>query len=273
MCTFSKCTSEWIEYPRAELRLIDLSCLSLFYPQVLQSQIFELFITECWIYLTKSLSLNHDRRKCSGNSLFGIEYVWITKAFYSLLILHLLVHDCDLILNIFLLILFIFIYFNHMSLEICSFVVWSVWADQYWHLRFSWTWWQGGELEHQWRLNESAESEKLLRGCGCGPTGGGWFIHGVAGSSSVRVVALCAAEREMRPLCIILQHCGIQRRREDWADMSSHKSFYISPHIKMYLYCLSSAICHIPLHPLQYFLFLLPTTLFLHCVFSYHSVT
>lgn len=60
---------------------------------------------------------------------------------------------------------------------------------------------------------ESAESEKLLRGCGCGPTGGGWFIHGVAGSSSVE--ALCAAEREMRPLCIILQHCGIRRRRED----------------------------------------------------------
>lgn len=39
-----------------------------------------------------------------------------------------------------------------MSLEIGSFVVWSVWADQYWHLCFSWTWWQGGELEHQWRL-------------------------------------------------------------------------------------------------------------------------
>lgn len=74
-----------------------------------------------------------------------------------------------------------------MSLEICSFVVWSVWADQYWHLCFSWTWWHGGELEHQWRLNESAESEKLLRGCGCGPTGGGWFIHGVAGSSSVEL--------------------------------------------------------------------------------------
>lgn len=34
---------------------------------------------------------------------------------------------------------------------------------------------------------ESAESEKLLRGCGCGPTGGGWFIHGVAGSSSVEL--------------------------------------------------------------------------------------
>lgn len=88
-------------------------------------------------------------RKCT-------EYVWITKAFYSLLILHLLVHDCDLILNTFLLILvrfiYLFIYFNHMSLEIGSFVVWSVWADQYWHLCFSWTWWQGGELEHQWRL-------------------------------------------------------------------------------------------------------------------------
>lgn len=32
------------------------------------------------------------------------------KAFYSLLILHLLVHDCDLILNTFLLILVRFIY-------------------------------------------------------------------------------------------------------------------------------------------------------------------
>lgn len=53
------------------------------------------------------------------------------KAFYSLLILHLLVHDCDLILNTFLLILVRFIYFNYMSLEIGSFVVWSVWADQY----------------------------------------------------------------------------------------------------------------------------------------------
>lgn len=140
-----------------------------------------------------------------------------------------------------------------MSLEIGSFVVWSVWADQYWHLCFSWTWWQGGELEHQWRLRVLSQ-----RNC-CGVVDVG-LLEVVVHSWSRRfiicgVVALCAAEREMRPLCIILQHCAIRRRREDWADTPSHKSFYISPHIKMYLYCLSLPICHIPLDTLQYFFF------------------
>lgn len=154
-----------------------------------------------------------------------------------------------------------------MSLEIGSFVVWSVWADQYWHLCFSWTWWQGGELEHQWRLRVLSQ-----RNC-CGVVDVG-LLEVVVHSWSRRfiicgVVALCAAEREMRPLCIILQHCAIRRRREDWADTPSHKSFYISPHIKMYLYCLSLPICHIPLDTLQYFFFiffllLFPRLLFFH---------
>lgn len=139
-----------------------------------------------------------------------------------------------------------------MSLEIGSSVVWSVWADQYWHPCFSWTWWHGGELEHQWRLRVLSQRNY----CGVVDVVHSWSRRFII----CGVVALCAAEREMRPLCIILQHCGIRCRREDWADTPSHKSFYISPHIKMYLYCLSLPICHIPLDTLQYF-FLLPTTL------------
>lgn len=118
----------------------------------------------------------------------------------------------------------------------------------------------------RWRAGTSVETEWE---CWVRETAAGlwmwaywrWVVHSWSRRFIIcGVVALCAAEREMRPLCIILQHCGIRRRREDWADMPSHKSFYISPHIKMYLYCLSLPICHIPLDTLQYF-FLLPTTL------------
>lgn len=151
-----------------------------------------------------------------------------------------------------------------MSLEIGSSVVWSVWADQYWHLCFSWTWWHGGELEHQWRLRVLSQRNY----CGVVDVVHSWSRRFII----CGVVALCAAEREMRPLCIILQHCGIRCRQEDWADTPSHKSFYISPHIKMYLYCLSLPICHIPLDTLQYFFFTAYYS-FPHCVFSYHSVT
>lgn len=158
-----------------------------------------------------------------------------------------------------------------MSLEIGSFVVWSVWADRYWHLRFSWTWWQGGELEHQWRLNESAESEKLLRGCGCGPTGGGWFIHGVAGSSSVELwlYVLLREKWELYALFCNIVVFDADGKTEQTCPLTNPSIF---PLISECIY-IASPYPFVISHCIHYSIFFTAYFSFPHCVFSYHSVT
>lgn len=78
-------------------------------------------------------------------------------------------------------------------------------------------WVAGTSVETEWEgwVRETAAGELNV-----GLPGGGWFIHRVTSSLCVKVMALCVAEREIRPFFYALFHniFAIQHRCEDWAN-------------------------------------------------------
>lgn len=153
-----------------------------------------------------------------------------------------------------------------MSLEIGSFVVWSVWADQYWHLCFLWTWWQGGELEHQWRLRVLSQ-----RNC-CGVVDVGLLeVDGSFMESQVhhlwRLYVLLREKWDLYALFCNIVVFDADGKTEQTRPLTNPSIF---PLISKCIY-IASPYPFVISHWIHYSIFFYYS--FPNCFFSYHSVT